>query len=207
LTVAPESAEKAPDLLSREDFLLTAPDNALIVATAGGDMRAFSGLSARYLRRIVALAQRMTGNASDADEIAQEAFLRLWRFAPAWDPDGTATVRTWLSRVAINLCLDLRRKKAFVALEEAGELVDQAKGGFEEASDQGKRRFINALLQELPERQRVAVILSYFEDMKGQEVAEAMDLSVKAVESLLVRARRALRDKLADKGLMQSGDL
>jgi len=157
------------DLLAREDFLLMATDNDLVAAAAKGNMRAFAGLSERHLRSILALAQRITGNASDADEVAQEAFLRLWRFAPTWDPFGAA--------------------------------------GYDRAERNAKRAYVNGLLQDLPERQRVAVVLSYYEELKGHEIAEAMHLSVKAVESLLVRARRSLRDKLVNQGLMKSGDV
>lgn len=205
MSLSPDEIPQDP--LSREDFLLTSSDSDLLSATASGDARAFSGLTERHLKTVLSLAQRMTGNPADADEIAQEAFLRLWRFAPTWDPYGPATVRTWLSRVVINLCLDRRRKRAFAPLEEAGELVDPSRSAFDEAAIDGKRRFINALLQTLPARQRCALLLAYYEDMKGQEIAAAMNLSVKAVESLLVRARRSLKDKLVNLGMGKSGDL
>jgi RNA polymerase sigma-70 factor (ECF subfamily) len=199
--------EEGAEALSREDFLLTSSDNTLIAASGRGDVRAFSGLADRHLRSVMALAQRMTGNVADAEEVAQEAFLRLWRFAPAWDPYGPATVRTWLIRVAINQCLDRRRKKSFLPLDEAGEIADSAPGGYEKAEAAGKRRFLSALLQTLPERQRAVVVLSYYEGLKGQEIAETLGLSVKAVESLLVRARRGLHAKLVKQGILKSGDV
>jgi RNA polymerase sigma-70 factor (ECF subfamily) len=201
------ATDEETDPLARDDFLLSASDNALLAATAKGNLRAFSGLTERHLRGLIALGMRMLGNGADAEEVAQEAFLRLWRFAPAWDPYGAATVRTWLCRVAINLCLDRKRKKSFVALDEAGELIDPAADGQAKAEAAGKRRFLTKMLQALPDRQRAVVVLSYYEGLKGHEVAETLGLSVKAVESLLVRARRTLRERLVEQGMTKSGDL
>ncbi|NTU77023.1 MAG: sigma-70 family RNA polymerase sigma factor [Alphaproteobacteria bacterium] len=176
-------------------------------STARGCRQAFACLMERHLRSMTALAQRVTGNASDADEVAQEAFLRLWRYAPRWDADGPAMVRTWLGRVVVNLCLDRLRQRRWAPLEEAGELVDTAPGGFEARHQEDRRRLVQEMLLQLPLRQRTAVVLSYFQDHSGAEIAQVMSLSIGAVESLLVRARRTLRKNFKKQGLLWGEDV
>jgi RNA polymerase sigma-70 factor, ECF subfamily len=178
---------------AREDVSYLASDHDLMAAVADGNVQAFSCLLGRHVRKMTALAQRITGNAGDADDIVQEAFLRLWSFASRWDPNGAGSVRTWLSRVVINLCLDSRRRKLLVPLEEAGELVDPSRTGFDGVNTEDQHRVVQELLGQLPERQRAVVVLCYFEEMSGFEIASVLGLSVGAVESLLVRARRTLK--------------
>ena len=192
---------------SQNNLSPNANDHELMAKTAAGDRQAFALLVGRYLGGMVALALRITGNASDAEEIAQEGFLRLWTQAPRWDPEGAGSVRTWLSRVIINLCLDRRRRRPWVALEEAGELVDTSMGVFDMAQNNDKQNIVQSLLQELPVRQRTAIILSYFEQLSGEEIAHAMDLSIGAIESLLVRARRSLRQSVLKRGLVRGEDI
>jgi RNA polymerase sigma-70 factor (ECF subfamily) len=192
---------------TREDMALNAGDHELMAGVAVGDVQAYACLVGRHVRAMTALAQRITGNASDADDIAQEAFLRLWTYAPRWDSEGPAQVRTWLSRVVVNLCLDRRRKRKLLPLEAAGEVIDDAAGGFENANLRDKQRVVQSLLRKLPERQRTAVVLSYFEEFSGREIAHIMQLSAGAVESLLVRARRALRKGLQESGIKWGEDI
>ena len=170
-----------------------ATDAELMLAVANADARAFAWLMQRHLKNIVALAQRVTGNANDADEVAQEAFLRLWTHASEWDCNGKAQLRTWLSRVAVNLSIDRLRRRRSVPLEDAGEIVDTANNGYDDVRQNDTRRMVQEALLRLPARQRVVVALAYFDDMSGAEIAQVMQTSVRAVESLLVRARRALK--------------
>ena len=182
-------------------------DDILIGAIAGGDKAAFHALMERHSRSYLALAQRLTGSADDADEVVQEAFLRVWTTAPQWRPGGEARFTTWFYRVVANLCLDRRRRKASAPLEEAGELVDPMPGGLDERAAWEGRAMVAAAMAELPERQRAAIALYYFSEVSGPEAAEMMDLSVSALESLLVRGRRALRKALADLGVKDMGDV
>src|SRR5271169_7140875 len=99
-------------------------DEALMAQVARGDERAFRMLAQRQLPAMLGLARRILGNAADAEDVAQEAMLRVWIHAPRWQP--LAAFRTWLSRVVVNLCLDRKRRAAWVDLEAAGELVDPA---------------------------------------------------------------------------------
>lgn len=182
-------------------------DADLMHAAASGDSTAYSEILNRYLKAMLALAQRFLGNAADADEITQEAFLRLWIQAPRWNADGGASLRTWLSRVVMNLCIDRFRMKKPVPLDDAGELADTRAGSFESIQAADRHRLVQNVMQSLPDRQRIAVSLAYLSEMSVNDVAETMDLTAGAVESLLVRARRSLRKRLNDLGLMREGDV
>ncbi|MCL2469802.1 MAG: sigma-70 family RNA polymerase sigma factor [Alphaproteobacteria bacterium] len=177
-----------------------AEDHDLMVQAGAGQTKAFEDLTHKHLRPMIILAQGILGNAALADEVAQEAFLRLWRQAPHWDPLGAASVRTWLSRVVTNLCYDQCRRKVMQPLDEIGDIEDQARDAFETLTQKDQKRVVDYLLSALPERQRTAIFLTYLEEMSGQEVAETMKLSLKAVESLLVRAKRKLRTLSIEKG-------
>ncbi len=194
-------------------------DDALMRRAGSGDKAAFALLVRRHLARATALAQRIVGNRSDAEEIVQEAFLRCWQKAPEWRPandrpsDGkpandddqkdetrgsTAQFGTWLYRVLVNLCLDRRRRPQPIGIEAAEEVPDTAADGFQETSRGETSRRVQAAMAQLPERQRAALALCYFEDMGNIEAAAALEISIGALESLLVRARRALREALGD---------
>lgn len=180
-------------------------DDALMARAGRGDKAAFAVLVRRHLARATAIAQRILGNRSDAEEVVQEALLRCWQKAPDWQPAESdagsgerAQFATWLYRVLTNLCLDRKRRPQPVELEAAGEMADSGEDGFDRVqhSEQGQR--VAAAMAKLPERQRAALALCYYEEMGNIEAAKALDISVGALESLLVRGRRALRDSLGD---------
>jgi RNA polymerase sigma-70 factor, ECF subfamily len=183
-------------------------DDALMVRAGRGDKSAFAVLVRRHLARATAIAQRILGNRSDAEEVVQEAFLRCWQKAPDWQPAESpgsaakagerAQFATWLYRVLTNLCLDRRRRPQPVELEAAGEIADTRDDGFAqtERGEIGKR--VAEAMAKLPDRQRAALALCYYEDLGNIEAAAALDISIGALESLLVRGRRALRDSLGD---------
>jgi RNA polymerase sigma-70 factor, ECF subfamily len=169
-------------------------DEALMARVAGGDERAFQLLSRRHLPAMLGLARRILGNAAEAEDVAQEAFMRVWTHAPRWQP--LAQLRTWLTRVVINLCLDRKRRAPWVELETAGEIVDPAHGAGEKAEDDERERMLAAAIETLPTRQRSAIVLTYGDGMSNAQVAEILDTSVSAVETLLVRAKQNLRRAL-----------
>ena len=174
-----------------------ASDNELVAAVAGGDEQACGLLMQRHLGRIVALGRRMMGNQADAEEIAQEVFLRVWTHAERWEP-GRAQFGTWLHRVAANLCLDrLRRRRGTADIDEMPDLVsgELAPDARLEADELAAR--VEEALQQLPERQRAAIVLSYYQELSNSETAEVLDVTIEAVESLLSRGRRQLRKLLA----------
>lgn len=170
-------------------------DEALMARVARGDQPAFRMLSRRHLPAMVAIARRILGNAADAEDVAQEAMLRVWTHAPRWQP--LAAFRTWLTRVVVNLCLDRKRRAQWVPLETAGELVDPALGIVERKELDERERLLRQAIENLPDRQRVAIVLTYNEGMSNAQVADVLDTSVSAVETLLVRGKQRLRNALA----------
>ena len=170
-----------------------AGDDFLIAAAAGGDGRAWSALVDRYLRQITGHAWYMLGDPREAEDVAQEAFLRLFAKAPAWEPDG-AQLKTWLYRVVVNLCIDRKRKVLPVPMAELPERPD----GGAEAQDRriDIKRSVRAALDALPPRQRSALVLTYYEGFTNREAGKLLGVSAEAVESLLARGRRALKDVL-----------
>ncbi len=169
-------------------------DEALMARIAKGDEPAFRTLSRRHLPAVVAIARRILGNAADAEDVAQEAMLRVWTYAPRWQP--LALFRTWLTRVVVNLCLDRKRRARWVDLEAAGDIVDPAPGTTERAEREEREKMVASAIAKLPERQRAAIVLTYSEGMSNAQVAEALGTSVSAVETLLVRGKQNLRRAL-----------
>lgn len=173
------------------------PDGALLAPAAAGDEAAFAQLVDRHLARLHALAWRALGSRTDAEDVAQEALLRAWRQLPEWQP-GRALFSTWLQRVALNLVNDrLRARREQVPIEDAG-LASEAASPDRTASQAQRAARVRQALQALPERQRDAILLCHFEGLGNIEAAAALEVSVEALESLVSRARRALRHLLSD---------
>lgn len=175
-------------------------DDALVKRAGRGDRNAASRLIARHSPKILAVCIRMLGDRASAEDCAQETFLKLWRSADRWRP-GRAKFETWLYRVATNACIDrIRRRRPETAAEETPDYADFADGA-PLADDQlvaaERRATLDAALDRLPERQRLAVVLCHFEEMSCADAAAVMEVSVDAFESLLARARRSLKESLA----------
>jgi RNA polymerase sigma-70 factor (ECF subfamily) len=170
-------------------------DEVLMAKVARGDQSAYRELSRRHLPAMLGVARRVLGNAADAEDVVQEAMLRAWTHAPRWQP--LAALRTWLTRVVVNLCLDRKRRRPWVALEAAGEIVDPTPGVTEAAEQNERERQLAAAIAELPARQRTAIILTYSEGMSNVQAADILDTSVSAVETLLVRGKQNLRARLS----------
>jgi len=148
-----------------------------------------------HLGRIHGFAWRMLGDAGDAEDVAQEAFLRLWRQAGKWRAE--ARVGTWLHRVAHNLCVDRLRKRRGDSGEQPPDLPDPAPGPAAERHRAQVARSVEIALARLPERQRAAIALVHYQELGNIEAADIMGVSVEAMESLLSRGRRGLRAALA----------
>lgn len=161
----------------------------------GGDAGAFGELIGRHLGAVAGFSYRMVGNAAEADDIAQETFLRLWRHRAVWEP--RAQLRTWLFRVARNLCVDRFRRREVVT-DEFPELVDERRSASGAVQLRQVERIVADALAALPERQRAAIGLVYYEGLSNIEAADVLAVSVEAIESLLARARRNLRESLRD---------
>lgn len=171
-------------------------DEALVARAGRGDRAAASALVLRHTDRIFAASYRMLGERAGAEDAVQETFLRLWKTAARWKPQG-AKFETWLYKVAMNVCLDKLRKRGREAPEEAApERADSAPRADEQLISEERRAAVETALADLPERQRQAITLCHYQELTNIEAADIMEISVEAVESLLARGRRALRGAL-----------
>lgn len=172
------------------------PDAGLLAAFAGGDPTAARVLTERLGPRVLAQALRRLGRRAEAEEVTQEAMLRLWRAAPGWRT-GEARVTTWLYRVTENLCTDrLRRRREGPPLDTVPEPVDPAQTITEALQNTDRAAALQAALDQLPARQAEAVRLRHLDGLTNPQIAEIMGQSVEAVESLTARGKRALAKRL-----------
>jgi len=170
-------------------------DAGLLEAAAEGSHAAFAEIVNRHFQPVYRLVWRMTGGAADAEDLAQEAFVKLWK-NPAQLREGAA-LKGWLMRVASNAVIDGSRRPRPSALEEAPEIRDPQARPDAPLDREQAARLVDARVAALPDRQRQALSLVYFEGLTNIEAADAMEVSVDALESLLARARRSLKDSLS----------
>ena len=173
------------------------PGEALLAGVGRGDPSSVRTLLDRRLPRILALARRILNDSGEAEDVAQETFLRAWKQARGWKP-GAAKFDTWLHRVALNLCYDRLRRRREIATDTPPEQIDSgpAPDAGLISADLSKR--VEAALAALPPRQREAIVLCHHQGLGNIEASELMGISVEALESLLSRGRRALKASLAD---------
>jgi RNA polymerase sigma-70 factor (ECF subfamily) len=183
-------------------------DEALATMTAAGDQRAFREIVRRHGGRMRALALRFAGGRAEADDIVQDAFLSFWRTASRWKPGGPP-LSAYLTRIAVNRAIDgdrRRRVRHFFGIEEASDTADPEPAADERLEN---RRALEAVARDiaaLPARQRAAILLAAEGERSNAEIAAALNLSEGAVEQLLVRARRTLRARIAEReGLAETG--
>lgn len=186
------------------DGMSAESDEDLLARYAAGDQAAARALTARLAPRAFALASRMLRDDAEAEDVTQEAMLRLWRIAPDWRA-GEAKVSTWLHRITSNLAIDRlrKRRRSGPPLEDVAEPEDPTPSAAAVMIARDRAAAVTAAMRRLPERQRLAIALRHFEDLGNPEIAERLEVSVEAVESLLARGRRALAKDLA---AMAAGD-
>jgi len=182
------------------DITSDVSDEALLVLYGNGDRAAAQILTLRLTPMALRVARRMLGDWAEAEDVAQEAMMRLWRIAPDWR-QGEAKVTTWLYRVVTNLATDrLRKRKGHrhgIGLEDAPEVADDAPDVETRMMDDDRAEALQTALDQLPERQRLAVVLRHIEGLSNPEIAAVMEIGVEAVESLTARGKRALAAALA----------
>jgi len=192
---------KEPEKLAK----IIDPDNELMKRVAKGDDEAFKLLFERHNRLAWSVIYRQLGNVAASEDLVQEAFLRVYRAAPKYEP--SAKFSTWLYTVITNLCLNYKRDRARDRLRLVGSEEDDGGNAMEqlaaiepdehEQDDQQKRtQAVQQAIAELPENQRMALILSRYEEKSYEEVAEILGVTVAAVKSLTSRARTTLKEKL-----------
>ncbi|WP_417459442.1 sigma-70 family RNA polymerase sigma factor [Kordiimonas sp.] len=170
-------------------------DETLVLRVADADRTAFGMLVDRHALRYRALAFRYLGDAALAEDLVQEAFVKLWTHARRFDADK-ARFTTWFHRVVVNRCLDEKRRKKPEALPEEYDQPDDSPSAEHELIEADGNASLKRALEALSDRQRLAVTLSYYDELSNMEAADAMDMNLKAYESLLVRARAKLREAL-----------
>jgi RNA polymerase sigma-70 factor (ECF subfamily) len=189
MSLARSAEPPEPDPISR--------DEALMEAVAAGDQAAFAILARAESPRLLRFARSLVATA-EAEEVVQEALLRLWQQAATWQPHGR--VSTWLHQVAYRLCVDrLRRRRPSVGIEEVqDDLEDPAPAPDQRLVRVAEAGAVRAAIAALPERQRVAILLCHFQELSQAEASAVMEIGEEAYESLLARGRRRLRLLLAD---------
>ena len=162
-----------------------------------GDMEAFRCLVEAHQARVVGTISKMLGSDAEAEDLAQQVFIRIWKSAPRYQP--TAKFTTWLFRITRNLVFnELRRKRHFV--DQADEMPEPAERRDQEPDKvlmEGElQSAIQNAIDQLPESQRLAIIMRRYEGMAYEEIAAVMGTTVPAVKSILFRARAELRERL-----------
>lgn len=175
----------------------------LMELVAQGHRLAFEVLTQRHLSKTYAIAARMLGDKNkDAEDMAQEALIKLWTNAASWKP-GKALFTTWFYRIVVNICMDaLRRHRPSAPLSDA--IPDKGIAAETGMIHSEQTAHVQAAISALPHSQQLALTLCYYEEFTNQQAADIIGISVKALESLLVRAKRSLRISL--KHLMEDGD-
>ncbi len=179
------------------------PDSALITRMGQEDAGALSELMDRHMRKIHAAAFRMLGDAARAEDVTQIVFLSLWQTAPQWE-FGRATALTYLYRMTTHRCLDILRKSKEALPGILPDITDAAPNAFDKLADVEQHGQIDAALNQLPERQKVALVLFYYEQQSLKDAALIMDIKPAAFESLLRRARQALKPLLIKQNVKTS---
>ena len=176
----------------------TATDAALLEASSRRVQGAFTVLVSRYYKDVYRVVWRVSGGHADTEDITQETFMRLWA-----KPDQlreAKALKGWLLRVASNLVMDRFRQKPMQDLEAAEAVADGAASAEEQLGLAFVSKAVDAAIAQLPDRQKLALTLVHFEQMSNISAAAAMGISVDALESLLARARRGLKELLGPQG-------
>lgn len=179
-------------------------DDELVARIAARDHAAMRIAADRHSAMVWRVAYRMLGDATEAEDMAQESLLKLWNHADRWQAGG-AGIAPWLKKVTVNQCLDRLRRKRFASDEEVPERADDTPLAHAQIEAVETGQAVKDCIEALPDRQRAAVILTYYEEAPNQGAAETMEMQLKAFESLLFRARASLKVCVERKGVLGAG--
>lgn len=171
-------------------------DHELLALVQDGSHPAFAELVRRHTERYYRLAFRYLQNREAAEDMVQDAFLKLWEDPRRWQPDKNTKFTTWFYRVVVNLCLDWQKKKQPVQLNEDMPLIDDRESADEAMQRKQQQIALESAIAALPERQRTAINLCYDEGLSNQDAADVMTINLKALQSLVMRARTTLKERL-----------
>lgn len=174
-------------------------DEELVKLTAEGDDAAFSFIVGKYARKMYALSYRILHDKQAAEDAVQESFIKIWKNAPNWKKD-LSSFSTWIYKIVTNTCIDSKRKYLRHAEQELDEnyvvnLDD------EHVEKEQLAKFLSKLIEQLPETQKICLLLFYKEELKQTEIATILSVSVKAVESNILRGKRKLHEILNERGI------
>ncbi len=171
-------------------------DNELLALVKDGSHRAFGTLVERHIERFYRLAYRYLQDKATSEDIVQDAFLKLWEDPGLWQAEREAKFTTWFYRIVINLCLDWRKKKRPLELDPQMPLADETGTADEIMIRNEEEKMLEKEIASLPERQRTALNLCFGEGLSNQEAAVIMGIKLKALQSLVMRAKTTLRERM-----------
>ena len=198
--IAAVRASDEPGADAQTQELAQQGDTALVGMVGTGSVAAFAVLVERHSAALYRVGLRMLGDAHEAEDVVQDAFARLWQYAARWKPSGAGLIG-WLHRVAINLCFDRKRRFRVITTADLPDIADDAPLADRLIEADQARAAVAGALNALPERYRAALVLCYFEGYSNAAAADMLGLNIKAMESLLFRARRQLREVLERRDL------
>lgn len=179
-------------------------DDELVTRIAAHDHDAMRLAADRHAQLVWRVAYRMLGDAAEAEDVAQESLLKLWNHADRWKAGGPG-IAPWLKKVTVNQCLDRLRRKRFTSDEEVPEREDESPLADRQIEGMQAGQAVKDCIEALPDRQRAAVILTYYEEQPNLSAAETLEMQLKAFESLLFRARTSLKGCVERKGVAGEG--
>ena len=171
-------------------------EHELLALIQDGSHDAFAVLVRRHTERFYRLAYRYVQNRETAEDIVQDAFLKLWEVPGRWQPERNGKFTTWFYRIVVNLCLDWRKKKRPLALDEEVPLADKRETPDATMMRTQEQQVLEQEIAALPERQRMAVNLCFAEGLSNQEAAEVIGVRLKALQSLIMRAKATLKERM-----------
>ncbi|MGE5306928.1 MAG: sigma-70 family RNA polymerase sigma factor [Alphaproteobacteria bacterium] len=171
-------------------------DHELLALIQDGNGQAFVALVERHTERFYRLAYRYLQNKAAAEDVVQDAFLKLWENPASWQPDRSSKFTTWFYRVVVNLCFDQKKRKGPVALDEDVAVIDDRAPADEALMRAQEHMILEKEIAALPERQRTALNLCFDEGLTNKEAAEIMGLNLKALQSLIMRAKTTLKERM-----------
>lgn len=172
-------------------------DERLLSRIREGNHAAFAELVRRHSTRFYGLAYRYLGNRAEAEDAVQDAFVKLWERPEQWQPEKQAKFTTWFYRVVVNLCLDRRKRITHLPILE--DIYEDTSLPQDQALEQRQNQLrLEKEIRALPERQQTALNLCFYEDLSNQEAADVMGINLKALQSLLMRAKTTLSEKIRE---------
>ena len=171
-------------------------DEELIIAIVSGNHEPFAQLVRRHARRFYSLAYRILSNREEAEDIVQESFLLLWESPDKWDSSEETRFTTWFYKIILNRCLDRKKKAKETSISLDHQILDESRDAETIISMTRMREQVEKDIKDLPQSQQIALNLCFYEGIKNKDAAEIMGISIKALESLLMRAKYTLRSKL-----------